>query len=111
MTKEKTKGIYLKVSEQELDLIHKRMELANIHNRSAYLRKMAINGYVINLDIPELQECSRSLRSVANNVNQIARRCNSGGVPHARELRELKQELYRCTREFGNINERLARIS
>ena len=78
--KEKQKGIYFKVSEKERNLIEQKMALAGIRNMSGYLRKMAIDGYVINLEIPELAECVQLMRYTSNNVNQMARTMNSGGA-------------------------------
>ncbi len=73
MAKEKTSGIYFKVSEEDRKLIEQRMELAGIRNMSGYIRKMCIDGYFIILQIPELTECAKLLRYISNNVNQIAR--------------------------------------
>ena len=63
------KGIYFKVSDKKRDMIEQKMALAGIHNMSGYPRKMAIDGYVINLEIPELAECVRLMRYTSNNVN------------------------------------------
>lgn len=57
----KQKGIYFKVSDKERDLIEQKIALAGVRNMSGFLRKMAINGYVINLEIPELAECAKLL--------------------------------------------------
>ena len=76
----KQKGIYFKVSAEERNLIEQKMALAGVQNMSGYLRKMAIDGYVINLEIPELTECVQLMRYTSNNVNQMARTMNSGGA-------------------------------
>lgn len=83
-------AIFFKLTERERQLIEQKMALAGVHNMSAYIRKMCIDGYTINLQIPELQECSRYLQSASNNVNQIAKRLNSGGRYYARELAEVE---------------------
>ena len=64
----KQKGIYFKVSEKERDLIEQKMALAGVCNMSGFLRKMAIDGYVVNLEIPELTECASLLRYISNNA-------------------------------------------
>ena len=69
----KSSGIYFKVSGRERELIEQKMALAGARNMSAYIRKMCIDGYIINLQIPELTECAKLLRYTSNNVNQIAR--------------------------------------
>ena len=87
MAKEKTSGIYFKVTDEERALIEQKMALAGVRNMSAYIRKMCIDGYTINLQIPELTECAKFLRYTSNNVNQIARRVNSGGAALTKRTR------------------------
>ena len=62
MAKEKTSGIYFKVTDKERELIEQRMALMGVWNMSAYIRKMCIDGYIVNLQIPELTECAKLLR-------------------------------------------------
>ncbi len=57
---------------------------------SAYLRKMAIDGYVINLDIPELGELVTLLRRASNNINQIAKKVNSTDRIYMSEIKEIQ---------------------
>ena len=79
--KGKSGGIYFKVTDEERGLIEQRMALMGVHNMSAYIRKMCIDGYIVQLHIKELDECAKLLRYTSNNVNQIARRGNSSGCP------------------------------
>ena len=69
------------------------MALAGVHNMSAFIRKMSIDGYVINLEIPELAECVRLLRYTSNNINQIARQMNSGGAVYPNDVNAI------CTKQ------------
>ena len=64
--------IYIRVDSQELSSIHQRMEQLGIMNVSAYMRKMAIDGYIVKLDIPELRDLISLQRRSSNNINQIA---------------------------------------
>ncbi len=68
--KKKTSGIYFKVSEEKRNLIEQKIALMGIQNMSGYIRKMCIDGCIINLQIPELAECGKLLRYISNNVNQ-----------------------------------------
>lgn len=86
------------------------MALAGIRNMSAYIRKMCIDGYVINLDLPELHECSRLLRSASNNLNQIARRVNSGGGYYPDEINAIQISLDENRVLFGKISDGLGKI-
>ena len=110
MAKTKTSGIYFKVTDEERKLIEQRMALAGVRNMSAYIRKMCINGYTINLQIPELSECAKLLRYTSNNVNQIARRVNSGGGVYPDEVDEITVKLAEASGLFGNILEQLSKI-
>ena len=103
-------GIYFKVTDEERELIKQRMSLANIRNMSAYIRKMCIDGYTVHLQIPELTECAKLLRYISNNVNQIARRVNSGGGVYPDEVDEITAKLTEASGLFGNILEQLSKI-
>ena len=99
-----------RVTPEERELIEQKMALAGIRNMSGYIRKMCIDGYTVNLQIPELDECAKLLRYTSNNVNQIARRVNSGGGIYPDEVDEITAKLAETNRLFGNILEQLSRI-
>ena len=79
------------VSEQERKLIQTKMEQYSTNNLSAYLRKIAIDGYVVNLDLPELGEMVSLLRRSSNNLNQLTRRVHETGRFYDADLDELRQ--------------------
>ena len=79
-----------RLNDDELKLIKNKMELFGVQNMSAYLRKMAIDGYVINLDIPEISELISLLRRASNNINQIAKKVNSTDRIYEREIKEIQ---------------------
>ncbi len=110
MAKGKSSGIYFKVTDEERSLIEQKMALAGVHNMSAYIRKMCIDGYTINLQIPELAECAKLLRYTSNNVNQIAHRVNSGGGVYPDEVDEITAKLAETRGLFGDILEQLSKI-
>ena len=60
-------------------------------NRSAYLRKIALDGYIINLNIPELKEIVSLLRYSSNNINQIAMKVNATGAVFQNEIEEIRK--------------------
>ena len=110
MAKEKTSGIYFKVTDEERALIEQKMALAGVRNMSGYIRKMCIDGYIVQLQIKELDECAKLLRYTSNNVNQIARRVNSGGGVYPDEVDEITAKLTEASGLFGNILEQLSKI-
>lgn len=76
--REYTDRIRVWIKPGDKEKIRKRMAEAGIRNMSAYIRKMAIDGYVIKLDLSDVKEVSRLLRINANNINQYAKRANRG---------------------------------
>ena len=77
------------VSKNEMELIQQKMQVFGTSNMSAYLRKMAIDGYVLKLDLPELKELVSLLRRWSNNLNQLTRRVHQTGRVYDAGLQEL----------------------
>ena len=69
------------------------MKQLEIHNISAFLRAMVLNGYVLKLDLPKLREMIRLLANLTNNVNQIARRVNEHGSIYESEIDEIQEKV------------------
>ena len=87
----RTIGLYFKVSPEEMALIEKKMEQAGTKNKRAYLRKMAVDGYIVHLDMGSVKELTKLLRSLAANTNQIARRCNETRNLYAEDVEDLRK--------------------
>ena len=68
-----------RVTPQEREMIETKMAQFGTTNMAAYLRKMAIDGYVVKLDLPELRELVTLLRYSSNNLNQFTRRAHETG--------------------------------
>lgn len=88
--RKRKRGIYFMVTEREYDLIQEKMEQANVCNMSAYIRKMAIDGFVIRLDLSDVREMVRLLRITSNNVNQIAKRANETRNIYEADISDLR---------------------
>jgi hypothetical protein len=101
MAKEKTTGFYFKATPEEMAWIEQRMTQTGITNKSAFIRKMAIDGHVINFDSSTINEIGRLLRITANNVNQIARRVNSGGHAYRADIENVENQLTEIREDFG----------
>lgn len=110
-SEKKTVRMQLVISQKEADLVKERMAELGITNLSAYLRKMAVDGYIIHLDTGDIQEMVRLLRICSNNLNQYARRANETGSIYAADVEDLRRRLDglwdqmdRLLREFANIS-------
>ena len=90
---ERTRPIRIEfcVTEQERQLIRSKMAQLGTKNMGAYLRKMAIDGYIINVDYTQQKKLAASVSRAASNINQICRRINSSGHLYAEDVAELKE--------------------
>ena len=102
--------VKFRVTPEERALIDRRMEQAGTINMAAYLRKMAIDGYVVKLELPELRDLISLLRRTSNNFNQIARRVNSTDRIYADDIQEMKTMIEQTWEATNKVLERLAAI-
>ena len=73
-TKNRKRNVHLHVmvTPDELAAIHERMAEAGISNAGAYVRKMALNGYILHIDLAPVKELISLQRRCSNNLNQVA---------------------------------------
>ena len=90
---ERTRPIRIEfcVTEQERRLIKNKMAQLGTKNMGAYLRKMAIDGYIIKVDYTQQKKLAAAVSRVASNINQICRRINSTGHLYTEDVAELKE--------------------
>ena len=81
-----------RVTEREKQLIEERMQEIGTTNREAYLRKIAIDGMLVKLEVPELKEIVSLMRRTSNNVNQIARRLNETGRIYEVDITDVQNQ-------------------
>ena len=82
-------NIMIWVTDQEKDLILEKMKQAGVTNMSAYLRKMAIDGYVVRLDLAELRDLASQMRRSGANLNQLTRRVHETGRVYDADLEDI----------------------
>lgn len=80
-----------RVSPEELALIEQKMAQLGTTNREAYLRKMALDGYMVRLELPELKELVSLMRYSSNNLNQLARRAHETGRIYDADLEDISR--------------------
>lgn len=99
-----------RVSAEELELIQKKMEQLGTNNREAYLRKMALDGYVVKLDLPELRELVSLMRRYSNNLNQLTRRVHETGRIYDMDIEDVSQQQEMLWRGVQEILTKLSSI-
>lgn len=105
----RTRNIQLnfRVTEKERALIAQKMEQLGTRNTEAYLRKMAIDGYILSLDLTEVKGMISLLRRTSNNLNQIAKRMNENGQIYEIDLEDVRQNQERL---WTGLNDLLTRL-
>ncbi len=112
MTEHRNRPITIKmrVNESEATLIEERMAQLGTTNREAFLRKMALNGYILKLDFPELKELVSHLRSMGNNLNQLTKRVNATGRAYEADLEDVRQRQEAIWQEVHSLLIRLGSL-
>ncbi len=87
----RTRDILLRffVTAKEKAVIQKRMELVGLKNMSTYLRKIATDGYLLNVDLSCFDKMLEDIHGVSKNINQIAKRINATDNIYAADMQEL----------------------
>jgi len=78
--------IKFRVNEKERDLIRKKMQLIKTNNLAAYMRKMAIDGYIVEVDYSDLKAVCAKMQKIGININQIAKRVNNTNIVYKSDM-------------------------
>ena len=100
----------LHISQEEYDLIQERMSEAGTANMSAFIRKMALNGYVLHVDLSPVKDMVSLQRRCANNLNQIAANVNTYGGIYPQELTALQKDYVSLWNPLSELIKQLAEI-
>ncbi len=98
----------VRVTPEEHALIHEKMALIGTTNQEAYLRRMAIDGLYVRLNLPELKEMVSLLRYTSNNINQMAKRLNETGRVYEADISDIQK---RQTELFEKTNEIISKLA
>ena len=113
MTRKRVRNvpIYVWVRQDEWEAIQARMASLGIQNMSAYIRKMALNGYVLNVDLAPVKELVSLLRRCSNNLNQAAIHANTYGGLYPNEIRDLQRDYNALWERMGEVLKQLAEVT
>ena len=103
--------VNFRVSPEELELIEQKMAQLGTKNREAYLRKMALDGYVVRLELPELKELVSLMRYSSNNLNQLTRKVHETGRVYEADLEDISQRQEQLWEGVKEILTRLSKLS
>ena len=91
--KKREHRLFIRVTDEERSCILDKMYGMGIRSLSAYIRKMALDGYCLNLDLPQLRRMAYLLQMCSNNLNQYAKAANENGRVYAADMEDLRQRL------------------
>ena len=103
--------VNFRVSPEELALIEQKMAQMGTKNREAYLRKMALDGYVVRLELPELKELVSLMRYSSNNLNQLTRRVHETGRIYDADLEDISRRQEALWDGVHQVLTQLAKLS
>ena len=106
----RTEQLHFFVTKKEVELIRNKSDEMGIKNESAYLRKMAIEGYSVQMDLSDVKEVVRLLRINSNNLNQYAKKANETGSIYLCDINELKAQQEKLWVTLKAILARLSEI-
>ena len=101
MKEKRDEIIILRTTKAEKSRIYEKMLGMGIRSLSAYIRKMALDGYCLNLDLPQLRRMAYLLQMCSNNLNQYAKAANENGRVYAADMEDLRQRLDELMRLVG----------
>ena len=101
---------HLWATEEEAALIHQRMAATGITSLGAYFRKMAIDGYFVNVDLTDVRELVSLLRRCSNNLNQYVKRAHETHSIYEADIEDLRQQYNTLWEAANGILAGLAKI-
>lgn len=107
----RTVGLYTKVSAEEKAVIERKMEQLGTRNMRAYLRKMALDGYIIHVDLSDLKPLLALMRIYSNNLNQIAQRLNKTGRLYDSDIQDIQEGHQKIWDIFQTILAKLGNLN
>ena len=110
MTEHRDQQIHFRVSKVELERIRQKMESCGILSIGSYLRKMALDGYCIRLDLQDVKALVSLLRICSNNLNQYAKRANETGSIYHADIEDLQKRLEEIWTDMKEVLVRLSSI-
>ena len=104
------RDVHFLASKEEVERIHQKMDELGVRSMGAYLRKMALDGYCINLDLQDVKEMVSLLRRCSNNLNQYAKRANETGSIYEADINDLQVRLEEIWMDMKEVLVRLSSI-
>ena len=100
----------VRFSEAEHELLKARMAMIGTTNQEAFIRKMALDGIIVKLNVPEIKEMISLLRYSGNNINQVAKHLHETGRAYDTDLADIQENQEKLIALANSIITKLASI-
>lgn len=99
----RNKMLHFRVNEKEYRYIKEKMKQVGISSESAYLRKMAIDGYCVDVSNLDLSKLYTEISRCGNNLNQYAKHANTTGAVYKEEIQEIREDFSKVLSAINDI--------
>lgn len=110
MMEKRDERIIIRLTKAERSAICNKMAGMGFRNLSAYIRKMALDGYCLHLDLKDLRQLTYLLQMCSNNLNQYAKKANESGRIYDADIADLRKRLDELIELAKQILSRLAEL-
>ena len=111
MREKRDEIIILRTTKAEKSRIYEKMLGMGIRSLSAYIRKMALNGYVLHVDLAPVKELVSLLRRCSNNINQVAIQANTYGGIYPEEIAQLQKDYAALWEPLSDLLKKLSAVT
>ena len=105
--RERQNRLTLRLSDDELYILEQKCKASNLKDKSSFLRHLILYGYVYDIDYSELREYNSALAKIGNNLNQIAKYFNMGGI----RSQAMQDEIHECITQLFSLREEVLRLA
>ena len=106
----RNRQMHFRLTASEMERVETKMKELGIKSLCAYLRKMALDGYCVKLDLQDVKELVSLLRRCSNNLNQYAKKANETGSIYHEDIEELRTNQKEILQEMRKVLDRLTTI-
>ncbi|MBS4900046.1 MAG: plasmid mobilization relaxosome protein MobC [Clostridiales bacterium] len=92
-----------RITEKEYVLIKEKMKTVGITSESAYFRKMAIDGYCVDVSNLDLSRLYTEISRCGNNLNQYAKHANTTGAVYREEIQEIREDFSKVLSAINDV--------
>ena len=95
------------VDEEEKEIILKKMKMIDINNMGEYMRRMAIYGYMVEVDMQPLNELTTQLKRIGNNVNQLTKRANETSNIYIDDIEKIGEDVAEIKKQMRILTQQI----